>query len=51
MSDEQERKTEDDVARERLGPQGVPGQPDQRRMTKKEKEQIPKSGEFDGHVA
>jgi hypothetical protein len=51
MSDEQERRTEVDIACERVGPQDVPDQPDQRRVTKKEKEQLPKNGEFDGHVA
>jgi hypothetical protein len=47
-----ERKTEDEMAREKLGPQGVPGKPDVReKRPPKEDEQIPKSGEFDGHVA
>lgn len=45
------RPTEDDIAREKLGPQGVPGKPDQGKMTPQQKEQMPKSGEFDGHTA
>ena len=47
-----ERPTEDNIAREKLGPQGVPGKPDvHQKRSKKEDEQIPKNGEFDGHVA
>lgn len=50
--DEQKRKTEDDKARAHLGPQGVPGKPDvHEKRPKKEDEQIPQPGEFDGHVA
>ena len=49
---QEERKTEDDIACEKLGPQGVPGKPDVHdRRPQKEDEQIPKPGEFDGHVA
>lgn len=47
-----ERPTEDDIAREKLGPQGVPGKPDfHQERPKQEDQQIPKNGEFDGHVA
>lgn len=46
-----ERPTEDDLARKELGPQGVPGKPDRKKMTPQQKEQTPKSGEFDGHTA
>jgi hypothetical protein len=46
-----ERPTEDEVAREKLGPQGIPGQPDRRKMSESDKEQTPKSGDFDGHTA
>ena len=46
-----ERITEDERARRELGPQGVPGKPDQREMTPKAEDQTPKSGEFDGHTA
>ena len=50
MSDD--RKTEDEMATEKLGPQGVPGKPDvHQKRTPKEDEQIPKPGEFDGQVA
>jgi len=48
---EQDRQTEDDIAREKLGPRGVPGAPDAAKMTPQEKKNIPKSGEFDGHTA
>jgi hypothetical protein len=49
--DEAERPTEDDLAREKLGPRGVPGATDPRRMTPAREKKTPKSGEFDGHVA
>jgi hypothetical protein len=48
---EQDRQTEDDIAREKLGPRDVPGAPDTAKMTPQEKKNIPKSGEFDGHTA
>ena len=48
---EQERKTEDQMACEKLGPQGVSGKPDVHERPQKVDEQIPKAGEFDGHVA
>lgn len=44
---EEKRKTEDDIARENAR-QGEAGQG---KMTPQRKEQMPKSGEFDGHVA
>lgn len=44
--------TEDDLAREQLGPQGVPGKPDTHPTPpRQEKDQMPKNGEFDGHTA
>lgn len=48
---EKERLSEDDEARRRLGPQGVPGKADQRKMTPDAEKQTPRSGEFDGHTA
>ena len=45
--DEKKRKTEDDIAREN-NPEAEAGQG---KMTPRQKEQLPKSGEFDGHVA
>ena len=48
---EQDRQTEDDIAREKLGARGVPGAPDTAKMTPQEKKNIPTSGEFDGHTA
>lgn len=48
----QERNTEDEMHREKLGPQGVPGKPDvHEKRPPKEEEQTPVPGEFDGHVA
>jgi hypothetical protein len=44
-------KTEDDIAREKLGPRGVPGAPDPRKLTPEQEKNLPISGEFDGHVA
>ena len=34
-------KTEDEMQRERLGPRGVPGEPDPARMTPQEKKNTP----------
>jgi len=48
---EEERETEDQMARRQLGPRGVPGAPDRARMTRQEEKQLPKSGDFDGHSA
>jgi hypothetical protein len=48
---EKERRTEDDAAREKLGPRGIPGGPDKARMTPQREKKTPKSGEFDGHTA
>ncbi len=44
--------TEDDRAKEQLGPQGVPGKPDTHPVPPRaEKDQMPGNGEFDGHPA
>jgi hypothetical protein len=48
---EEDRQTEDDIARKNLGPRGVPGAPDTAKMTLQEDKNIPKTGEFDGHIA
>ena len=48
---EQDRPTEDDIARKNLGPRGTPGAPDTAKMTLQEDKNIPKSGKFDGHTA
>lgn len=49
---EEDRQTEDEIARKNLGPRGVPGgAPDTAKMTPQEEKNIPKSGEFDGHTA
>jgi hypothetical protein len=48
---EQERLTEDEMARKKLGPRGVPGGEDTAKMTPQQKKNISKEGEFDGHVA
>ena len=48
---EEERLTEDEIARRKLGPRGVPGVEDSAKMTPQQKKNLPKEGEFDGHVA
>ena len=48
---DEDRPTEDDIARKKLGPRGVPGELDNRKMTRQAEENTPKPGEFDGHVA
>ena len=48
---EADRLTEDEIAREKLGPRGVPGAPDTARMTAREAKNISRSGKFDGHTA
>jgi hypothetical protein len=48
---EDERLTEDESARRRLGPRGVPGGPDTAKMTPQQQKNIPKTGDFDGHTA
>jgi len=47
---EEDRQTEDEIARKNLGPRGVPGAPDTAKMTPQEDKNMPKSGEFDGHT-
>ncbi len=48
---EEERRTEDDVARESLGPRGEPDRPDTAKMTPQREKKLPKRGKFDGHTA
>ncbi len=48
---EEERETEDQMARRKLGPRGVPGAPDPAKMTPQREKKLPKTGEFDGHTA
>jgi hypothetical protein len=48
---EDERETEDQMARRKLGPRGEPNVADTAKMTEQEKEQMPKTGAFDGHTA
>jgi len=45
------RLTEDEIARRRLGPRGVPCGEATVKMTPQRKKNLPKEGEFDGHVA
>ena len=47
---EEERLTEDEIARRKLGPRGVPGGEDSAKMTPQQEKNLPKEGEFDGHV-
>jgi hypothetical protein len=48
---EEERETEDQIARRKLGPRGEPGAPDSAKMTPQGEKELPKSGDFDGHSA
>jgi hypothetical protein len=48
---EEELPTEDDIARKKLGPRGVPGEPDTSKMTLQREKKTPKVGDFDGHPA
>ncbi|HEX3939805.1 MAG TPA: hypothetical protein VHX43_20075 [Xanthobacteraceae bacterium] len=48
---EDERETEDQIARRKLGPRGERGSPDTATMTPQGEKQLPKEGEFDGHTA
>jgi hypothetical protein len=48
---EEERPTEDDIARKKLGPRGVPGGQDTAKMTPQQEKNIPRTGDFDGHTA
>jgi hypothetical protein len=48
---EEERLTEDEIARRKLGPRGVPGGENPAKITPQQEKNLPKEGEFDGHVA
>lgn len=48
---EEERETEDQMARRELGPRGVPGAPDPAKIIPQREKKLPKSGDFDGHSA
>ena len=48
---EEERLTEDEIARRKLGPRGVPGAPDTATITPQYRKNLPEVGEFDGHTA
>jgi hypothetical protein len=48
---EEGRLTEDEIARRKLGPRGVPGAPDTATMTPQYRKNLPEVGEFDGHTA
>ena len=48
---EEERLTEDEMARRKLGPRGELGVADTARMTPQREKKLPKSGAFDGHTA
>ena len=40
-----------DIAREKLGPRGIPDGPDTAKMTPQREKKTPKTGKFDGHTA
>jgi hypothetical protein len=46
---DEERLTEDEMARRKLGPHGVPSAPDTATMTQQSAKNLPKRGAFDGH--
>ena len=48
---DEERLTEDEIARRKLGPRGMPGEKDSAKMMPQQEKNLPKEGEFDGHVA
>jgi hypothetical protein len=48
---EEERLTEDEMARRKLRPRGVPRGQDTAKMPQQQEKNIPKTGEFDGHTA
>ena len=48
---EEDRLTEDEMARRKLGPRGVPGAADTAVMTPQREKKLPTSGKFDGHTA
>jgi hypothetical protein len=48
---DEERVTEDEMARRKLGPRGQPGVADTAKMTPQGEKNLPKSGSFDGHTA
>jgi len=48
---DEERLTEDEMARRKLGPRGQPGVADTAKMTPQGEKNLPKSGSFDGHTA
>jgi hypothetical protein len=48
---EEDRPTEDDLARKKLGPRGEPNGEDTAKMTPQREKKTPKSGGFDGHTA
>jgi hypothetical protein len=48
---EVERPTEDESARRKLGPRGVPSGEDTAKMTPQQEKNIPRTGNFDGHTA
>ena len=47
---DEERLTEDEMARRKLGPRGVLGAPDTATMTRQSEKNVPKRGAFDGHT-
>ena len=51
QNSQREKLTEDEIARRKLGPRGIPGGEDTAKMTPQQKKNLPKEGEFDGRVA
>jgi hypothetical protein len=51
LNREEERLTEDEIARRKLGPRGVPNEADTATMTSEGKKNLPECGTFDGSTA
>ena len=47
---DEERLTEDEMARRKLGPRRAPRAPDTATMTRQSAKNVPKRGAFDGHT-
>jgi hypothetical protein len=50
LAREEDRLTEDEMARRKLGPRGVPNAPDTATMTSQAKKNLPECDAFDGHT-
>ena len=51
MRHEEERPTEDEIAKKNLGERGMPEKDEGPKMTPQREKKTPRSGDFDGHTA